>query len=319
MSFEALKTPKTANPQSPAEAQSALQQQQLLSPFARHRPPATNAIAANPPGVSAMQRAMASAESARHRLSALGSLPVPLSSALRQRELHPGADRCSVGCGTGGLTWAALGGTLYVWRAAAPQGCIRLASPLPSEEISAQRVCHVQPNVGVADEVLLLCCWSSHASCRLSLYRLEALSEPPRLASPPPICELAVPLPAQTVPLFLRATPGTIAPAAAAAAALLGASGSQLFGVGLQAGGTPAGGKPSYALRLAPMERSSGSISRVITAVSSIFSAAPRSGSTATLTALAVGADWMVTLSSEAAAAVLGVTRPARPLLSAVL
>ena len=302
MNFETLKTAKTANPQSPAEAQAVSQQHSLLSPFARHRPAAGATSRVAPPPQPSFAAAQSAGENSRHRLSALGALPVPLSSALRQRELQPGADRCSVGCGTAGLTWAALGSTLYVWRAAAPQGCIRLASPLPSEEATAQRVCEIQPGAGEADEVLLLCCWASRASCRLTLYRLEALSEPPRLASPPPVYDLAVPLPANSTALFLRATPGTVAPAFAPAAAILATSASQLFAVSLESSvGAPSAAKPGLALSLSPLERSSGSLSRVITAVSSYFSSSQRAGPTAPLAALSLASDWMVTLSSAGA------------------
>ena len=69
---------------------------------------------------------------AKHRLSAFGALPAPLTLALRQCELQPQAESCSVSCGTAGMAWAALGGTLYVWRINHPKGCRRLASPLPS-------------------------------------------------------------------------------------------------------------------------------------------------------------------------------------------
>ena len=278
------------------------QQHSLLSPFARHRPAAGATSRVAPPPQPSFAAAQSAGENSRHRLSALGALPVPLSSALRQRELQPGADRCSVGCGTAGLTWAALGSTLYVWRAAAPQGCIRLASPLPSEEATAQSVCEIQPGAGEADEVLLLCCWASRASCRLTLYRLEALSEPPRLASPPPVYDLAVPLPANSTALFLRATPGTVAPAFAPAAAILATSASQLFAVSLESSvGVPSAAKPGLALSLSPLERSSGSLSRVITAVSSYFSSSQRAGPTAPLAALSLASDWMVTLSSAGA------------------
>ena len=277
------------------------QQHSLLSPFARHRPAAGATSRVAPPPQPSFAAAQSAGENSRHRLSALGALPVPLSSALRQRELQPGADRCSVGCGTAGLTWAALGSTLYVARRGAA-GVHPAGVAAAFEEATAQRVCEIQPGAGEADEVLLLCCWASRASCRLTLYRLEALSEPPRLASPPPVYDLAVPLPANSTALFLRATPGTVAPAFAPAAAILATSASQLFAVSLESSvGAPSAAKPGLALSLSPLERSSGSLSRVITAVSSYFSSSQRAGPTAPLAALSLASDWMVTLSSAGA------------------
>ena len=302
--FFRASVPKTANPQSPQEAQSIVQHSGLLSPFSRGHAPAPQ-LAVPPPAPLFAQPPSGGADSTRHRVSALGPLPAPLSSALRQLELQPQAERCTVGCGTGGVAWAALGSTLYVWRAAAPQGCRRLASPLPSEVAVADLVCEVQPGAGEADEVLLLACWSSRASCRLTLYRLQHLSQPPPLASPPPVAELAVPLPPSASPRFLRATPGTIAPAPAPAAAILAASGSQLFAVGVEPLGAAAPGAPlgalSYALRLTPLARSGGSLSAIYSAVSSYFTSTPRAAPSAKLSAVSIAADWMVTLSAASA------------------
>ena len=300
-------TPMFRHPSSPQEAINQLPPPSaLLSPFSRGR---AQSVAPAPLTVPAAPSFLQSSSEVRHRLSALGALPPPLAAALRQRELQPQADHCSVGCGTGGLAWAALGSTLYVWRAAAPQGCRRLASPLPAELAHAELACEVQPNAGTADEVLLLACWATRSSCRLTLYRLSNLSQPPPLASPPPVAELTVPLPAAVAPAYLKPTPGTVLPAApAAAAAVLAVSNAQLFAVGVEARAAVAGGSGddahgSYALRLARIDRGNGSVRAVVSAVASYFSAAPRQAPAAQLSALAVAADWMLTLTTTSGAA----------------
>ena len=285
--------PKNQHPQSPGEA---MMQAQLSSPFARQPTPRL----ATTPQMPAIPSHATS--DARHRLSAVGALPAPLALAIRQLELQPQAMPCSVSCGTGGLCWAALDGALHVWKASAPQGCRKLISPLPSEMAHAELVCEVQPGGGKADEALLLVCWAlkdsgAGSSCRLTLYGMQKLSEAAPFASPPPIAEIAVPLQPGDAPTCLRATPGTIAPAPAAAAAILG-TGASVYSIGLE----PLGGtveSSGYRLSLAPVERGSGSVSAIFKSVSSYFSSSSSSTtSNAKLATLTLASDWMVTLST---------------------
>ena len=288
-----LKTPKLAQPQSPNEAAAILQQQSLLSPFARLQP--RSIAMPHTPG-SSMLAGMPRSDHARHKLSALGPLPAALTAALRQRELQPQAEPCSFGCGTGGAVWAALGSTLFVWRAASPQGCRRLASPLPSEVGAADLVCEIQPGAGEEDTLLLLVCWSSRSSCRLALYEIAHLSQPPAaLATPPPVAEVA--LSAASAPVLLRQTPGTVAPAPSAAAAVLG-TGAALFAVAIEHGRS--GGPAGYSLRASPLERGGSSLSSLFSSVTSYFGSAPRVPATCSLSHLTLAADWMATVSTAA-------------------
>jgi len=228
---------------------------------------------------------------------ALGALPAALTAALRQRELQPQPDPCSFGCGVGAVAWAAMGSTLYVWRAAAPQGCRRLASPLPSELAAADLVCEVQPGSGAADSVLLLVCWASRSSCRLALYQLEALSLQPPISVPTPIAEASVPLPSSAESIALRPTPGTVLHATGSSAAAVLGTTAGLFAVVLGVGGST--------MQVVALQRDAGVVSSILTTVKSYFVSAPTTapGTSALLKRLALASDWLVTLSAPAAAA----------------
>ena len=322
---EFLKTPKTRQPQSPGEAAALLggQQQQhqhqhqhqhqqhqhqpqaaLLSPFARRRGGGLGlAPAEATPGPAALRdelpvvRRPSAMPSGHHRTMALGALPAALTAALRQRELQPQPDPCSFGCGVGAVAWAAMGSTLYVWRAAAPQGCRRLASPLPSELAAADLVCEVQPGSGAADSVLLLVCWASRSSCRLALYQLEALSLQPPISVPTPIAEASVPLPSSAESIALRPTPGTVLHATGSSAAAVLGTTAGLFAVVLGVGGST--------MQVVALQRDAGVVSSILTTVKSYFVSAPTTapGTSALLKRLALASDWLVTLSAPAAAA----------------
>ena len=307
--FDALlKTPRTRDPQSPNQAQAAIAAAggAGATPFssaARPAAPRTSFPAPAVPAAATVPRG-----DARHRVSALGHLPVTLTAALRQRELQPQAEPCTFGCGAAGVVWAALGGTLYVWRASAPQGCRRLASPLPSELAAADLVCEVQPGACAGDEVLLLVCWASRTSGRLALYHLQALSQPPPLASPPPISEAIVPLACPIhpeAPLALRATPGTVPHAAGpTAAAVLATTASTLIVANLD----PQGGGPAdFRVSVHVLQRS-GKLASIVTSATSIvgsyFGAAPRSDAPAIpISRISLGADLLLALAAPSSAA----------------
>ena len=307
---EFLKTPKTRQPQSPGEAAALLsgqqQQQQLqaalLSPFARRGGGLGLAPAEATPGPDALRdelpvvRRPSAMPSGHHRTMALGALPAALTAALRQRELLPQPYPCSFGCGVGAVAWAAMGSTLFVWRAAAPQGCRRLASLLPSELAAADLVCEVQPGWLPADSVLLLVCWASRASCRLALYRLEALSQPPRDLGAH--AEASVQLPSSAESLALRPTPGTVLPSSSAAAVLGTTAG--LFAVVLDV--AP---QQNLKMEVVALQRDGGVVSSILTTVKSYFMSAPTTApdSSSLLKRLAVASDWLVTLSAPPAAA----------------
>ena len=300
MNFETLKTAKTANPQSPAEC-AVSQQHSLLSPLRvtaqQQEPPLGLPLRLSHLCGSTERAARTHATASRRSAHFPFRSPLPCVSASCSRALTAvpsAADRRSRG---------GPGSTLYVWRGGAarvhPAGVT--AAFRGGDGAARVRDPAWRRRGGRGPAPLLLGVAGVVPSDPLP--PREALSEPPRLASPPPVYDLAVPLPANSTALFLRATPGTVAPPAfAPAAAILATSASQLFAVSLESSvGAPSAAKPGLALSLSPLERSSGSLSRVITAVSSYFSSSQRAGPTAPLAALSLASDWMVTLSSAGA------------------